>query len=116
MNVPALKTKLPNSIRITLPDQCGKSKFIISSHPVFDDKEIIFEFDDEKITLTNPTIDYRGEARPVSKANKYARKIYVGYLIVETGFYEIDPDESTEDKIVVYLEDKIEEDETKEII
>jgi hypothetical protein len=113
MNVPALKTKLPDSIRITLSDKYGSSRFVTSSHPVFDGNEIIIDFDDEAITMTNPTIDHRGEARPVSKANQFARKIYVGYLIVDTGFYRIDPDESTEDKIVVYIEDKIEEDETE---
>ncbi len=83
-------------------------RFIVNDK--FFDEPVIVEVKFDKIIFTHPTIDYQGPYYNPSKNEKY--NSYVFFVIndyLQEGEFPIDMDESDEDHIVIYFEDKIEE-------
>lgn len=92
-------------IIVSQPPSCNGYKKLYLRDKFFDDDLIVKEYHN-KIVFTKPTIDYNGKTIHPSKA--YSTYYYTQLAIgIDPGKYPIDPDESNEDVIVVYKEDKI---------
>jgi hypothetical protein len=65
------------------------------------------DLDHEKIVLSRVGIDHVGKCYKVTKKNSGWAMIGVSLENYETGKFLIDEEESNEDELVVYFEDKI---------
>lgn len=81
---------------------------VYSNNDFFKTDSIIYKYGHEKITFKIPTIDYRGKLlKPVLCDSVKWRHLTIKNEYLELGKYKIDPDESNEDQVVIYYEDKI---------
>jgi len=105
-------SKEENQIRIIKNESSHASSRIFSRHEFFQCEEVVVSVTDDKITITKPTIDFIG--RTSKCTTKYIRKtsdhkqICVG-VVLPYGRYLIDEEDSNEDRIVIFFEDKIED-------
>lgn len=82
---------------------------IISDDKFFNDPVIVEIFHD-KVVFKHPTIDYQKSYYNPTKNEKY--NSYIFFVVDDTlqeGEFPVDQDESNEDRLVIYFEDKIEE-------
>lgn len=104
------ETKLKGNIDIYKnPHIVGESYVINSTPDVFKSKRVAIKVDDEKVVIESVGIDYIGATQtPVTHTNTGTRvSIHITNDKLKKGMYEIDKEESTEDKIIAYFEDKI---------
>lgn len=102
---PSIKQeKLRTSISISQSGKRSHNKLVYAKHPVFNHKEVIADIQDDVIIFTVPTLDYQGRVHPVSDAGNGSKKIYLGYLNMNDGFYEYDQEDSNEDQLIIYLD------------
>lgn len=66
-----------------------------------------FRHDSEKISFSVPSIDHRGKTFTVSKLNAYGwKQIGIQCDNLPVGKFYFDQDESNEDRVVIYLDQK----------
>ena len=66
--------------------------------------------DDDKIVITRPALDYTGKTLQPHDHHNGWRSISINDERVAVGRYHIDEEESDEDQLVIYLDDKIDDD------
>jgi hypothetical protein len=97
----------PNCIKIVFSTN-QHSYRVASQHPFFlHTTEVLTSYRGGVLTITRPTIDYQGKTYRVCvpKSSRDHRLFHIAISQnVPLGMFEIDEEESNEDKLVVYLE------------
>ena len=86
-----------------------EGKFVIySDHEFFRNKHVLYSYRDGCLKIWLPDLNYQGKVRTTSyvgRDDRFRQFVVMNSEIVP-GKYEIDLDESSEDKIVAYLNEK----------
>jgi hypothetical protein len=74
---------------------------------MFDNKELIVEIHEDKILFKIVTIDTTTKYFKTCKLQFGWKSLNHTHFYIEKGKYMIDEDETNEDQLVIYLEDKV---------
>ena len=87
----------------------GDRTVLRTRNSVLKEEYVIVKTYEDKLIITVPTIDYSGHQCKTSSVNckDGFGKVDFNDTVIPKGTYLIDEEESNEDKLVIYLEDKI---------